>query len=172
MIFAKINASKGKDQSMLRIKNIILSLFFIGNIPWAPGTWGSLATMILFYPFLNVLTPLSLSFILLMIFLVSWPLTHQSIATSSNKDPSWIVIDEFLGQGLSLLILMIFCDLSDILLLLSFVSFRFFDITKIQPARYFDSQHSALGLILDDLVAGFYSGFFTVICCQLYITLL
>ena len=81
-----------------------------------------------------------------------------SLYTKSH-DSSIIVIDEFLGVYL----IFIFYDYvfinNDILtIILIFILFRFFDITKIFPANIIDKKmNNALGVLLDDIIAGIYT---------------
>ncbi|MEI8354495.1 MAG: phosphatidylglycerophosphatase A, partial [Deltaproteobacteria bacterium] len=71
-----------------------------------------------------------------------------------EKDSGKIVIDEVAGY----LVTMTAAPLSLKAVVLGFLLFRFFDITKIPPARFFDRQvKNGYGVVLDDLVAGLYS---------------
>ena len=72
-----------------------------------------------------------------------------------TRDQNQIVIDETLGM----LIACYNLPTSDQLfwLLLGFVFFRFFDIAKIPPARYFDKIKNVAGVMLDDVVSGIYA---------------
>jgi len=78
-----------------------------------------------------------------------------------SKDPKEIVIDEFLGQSIPLLL----CGKEIFLILLSFLIFRAFDILKPWPCNYFDQKHkNAFGVILDDVIAGFYTFLIIYLC--------
>ena len=67
-----------------------------------------------------------------------------------DKDPKYIVCDEYLGQSIA-----IFCC-NQILLdyLIAFILFRLFDIIKPFPINYFDKMKNVTGLLMDDVVAG------------------
>ena len=69
-----------------------------------------------------------------------------------NKDPSFVVIDEFAGMWIALIV-------SDqlFLIILSFLLFRFFDITKFLGINKIEKLNGSLGIILDDIVAGIYT---------------
>ncbi len=69
-----------------------------------------------------------------------------------NKDPSFVVIDEFVGMWISLIV-------SDqlFLIILSFLLFRFFDITKFLGINKIEKLNGSLGIMLDDIVAGIYT---------------
>lgn len=72
----------------------------------------------------------------------------------TKKDAPQIVIDEIAGM----LIAMIGIPITGYWLLLAWLLFRFFDITKIPPASIFDSKFkNAWGVVLDDIVAGIYA---------------
>ena len=69
-----------------------------------------------------------------------------------NKDPSFVVIDEFAGMWISLIV-------SDqlFLIIMSFLLFRFFDITKFLGINKIEKLNGSLGIMLDDIVAGLYT---------------
>jgi len=69
-----------------------------------------------------------------------------------NEDPSFVVIDEFVGMWISLLL---FDEI--ILILISFFLFRFFDITKFLGINKIEKLNGSLGIMLDDIVAGIYT---------------
>jgi phosphatidylglycerophosphatase A len=76
-----------------------------------------------------------------------WAVRHAAI----EGDPGWVVIDEFAGQWLALLGLGAVTPLG---LLLAFVLFRLFDVTKLGPIGWADRQHGAFGVMADDVIAG------------------
>ena len=75
------------------------------------------------------------------------------------KDPKEVVIDEISGQFIA----MLGCVQSEkstyifLSLLLSFVLFRFFDITKIGPIKRFENLPNGIGIMADDIVAGLFA---------------
>ena len=69
-----------------------------------------------------------------------------------NEDPSFVVIDEFVGMWISLLL---FDGI--IMILISFLLFRFFDITKFLGINKIEKLNGSLGIMLDDIVAGTYT---------------
>ena len=146
---------------MINFTNIFVSIFYIGYIRYAPGTWGSLASLgIIFFLFNIINIPLSILIILFvfLFFLSNYLINYFSSITNSH-DSKHIVIDEFLGMFFIFLfydIIFIYNDF--ITCLLIFVCFRIFDVFKIFPANYFDKQlHSGYGVILDDIIAGIYT---------------
>ena len=92
--------------------------------------------------------------------------------TSKNDDPQEIVIDEVVGQLLAFVLSFSFLLLSNdngILLngngfrltffvVMPFVLFRFFDITKPSLVGYFDRIKNAFGVMMDDVIAGIFAG--------------
>src|SRR5436190_938622 len=44
---------------------------------------------------------------------------------------------------------------------IGFLFFRFFDIVKLEPAKYLDGKNSGFGIMMDDIAAGLYAGIFT-----------
>ncbi len=148
----------------LQMKNFtrfFISIFFVGYIKFAPGTWGSLVSLLIMFILFNIfslpLFILIISFILLF-FLSSYLINYFSSFTNSH-DSKHIVIDELLGVFFIFLfyeLIFVYNDL--ITYLLIFFIFRFFDISKIFPANYFDKQlHNGYGVILDDIIAGLYT---------------
>ena len=127
-----------------------------------PGTLGSLIGMIvgiflLYYSSLLIF----LSFLILL-FIISY--ISISLYTSDPKrsghDPAEVIIDEFLGQLVSMIpIFTLTQGIKSLLIygLISFILFRFFDIVKPWPISYFDNMKNPLGVILDDIVAGIIS---------------
>ena len=146
---------------MINFTNIFVSIFYIGYIRYAPGTWGSLASLgIIFFLFNIINIPLSILIILFvfLFFLSNYLINYFSSITNSH-DSKHIVIDEFLGIFFIFLFYdVIFIYNNYITCLLIFVCFRIFDVFIIFPANYFDKQlYSGFGVILDDIIAGMYT---------------
>ena len=138
------------------ILKFILTGFYIGKIKYAPGTFGTLLAIpifLLIYDF-NLITKISIVFLL---FLISLFLLIQSYKKQVFKDidDKSIVIDEVIGY----LIFIIFFDNTLFVLFSSFLIFRLFDIVKPYPISLIDKKmKNALGVILDDIIAGLFSG--------------
>ena len=140
---------------------LFVSIFFVGYIKFASGTWGSLAALLILFPIVKITT---LSFgVLIIIFIILFFISNLCINYFSNftnsKDSKNIVIDELLG----IFSILIFYDLifiynDFITLVLIFFIFRLFDIIKIFPANYIDKNFKdGYGVIMDDIVAGVYT---------------
>ena len=140
---------------------LFVSIFYIGYIKFASGTWGSLAAILILYPCIKY-TILSFE-VLIIIFIILFFISILCINFFSNftnsNDSKHIVIDELLG----IYIILIFYDLifiyNDFLtLILIFFIFRLFDIVKLFPANYIDKNlKNGYGVMLDDIVAGIYT---------------
>ena len=146
---------------MINFTNIFVSIFYIGYIRYAPGTWGSLASLGIIFFLFNIIN-ISLSILIILFvflfFLSNYLINYFSSITNSH-DSKHIVIDEFLGIFFIFLFYdVIFIYNNYITCLLIFVCFRIFDVFKIFPANYFDKQlYSGFGVILDDIIAGMYT---------------
>ena len=117
-------------------KKFFLSCLYLGFIPFAPGTWGSLFSL-----FVNVLFHETWIFswiVLLIIFIISVFFIKQF---DDEVDPSWIVVDEFLGMMLCLLLIKTWGPYWNLLSLsLAFGFFRLFDIWKPFPISTIDQM--------------------------------
>ena len=138
--------------------SLIATFFFSGKSKVAPGTMGSLATL----PLVALVYPLggcALFIATLISYLIGIKATKHILATSTNKDPGFVVIDETAGQLTTFLFIVSFAPLSLLNLLLGFALFRLFDIVKIWPCSYFDKKVvGAFGVMTDDIFAGIYAG--------------
>ena len=119
----------------------------------APGTWGSLAAVLLWY-FLDFLH--SYSHIILPAFILfSWLVCNKADQDSESKDNSFIVIDEVAGM----LVALSFIVHDAILYFFAFLLFRLLDISKPWPISWVDKNvKGGLGILLDDLIAGLFTG--------------
>ena len=136
-------------------------MFGIGFLP-IPGTIGSFITIITYYLFNNYLNIIFFIFFIIFVFFYSFFFLNKTLNKSFlSSDPKEIVIDEFIGQSIPLLI----CGNNFFLIILSFLLFRLFDITKPWPASYFDLKiKNATGVIMDDIIAGLYTFFIIYLC--------
>ena len=142
-----------------------VTIFFIGYVKYAPGTLGSLCgilTFACFYNFFSV-NPMYLLFLISFIFILGWYFIFTYIQKNKIHDPSEIIIDEFLGQLLTLTPLLFLknfklnLDYFLELLIFAFLLFRFFDIVKPWPINIIDRSKSSLSIMMDDMVAGLFS---------------
>ena len=130
------------------------TLFGIGFIPLAPGTFGSLFAILIWYVFIDLFSIFYFIVLFLFVLSVSFYLTDIYLDNYKKKDPSEVIVDEFLGQSIPLLFIVNF-NIYEVLI--AFVTFRFFDIYKIYPINIIEDLKGSYGVILDDIVAGIYS---------------
>ena len=136
-------------------------MFGIGYLP-IPGTMASLTTIIIYYLFYNYLNIIFFVLFLIFFLFYSFYFLNKTLNKSfPSSDPKEIVIDEFIGQSIPLVI----CENNFLLIILSFLLFRLFDITKPWPASYFDLKiKNATGVIMDDVIAGIYAFLIIYLC--------
>ncbi len=135
---------------------LVATFFGSGLSPVAPGTVGSLAALPLAYILLSV--PLwQATLVIGLLFLVGVWASNTVEAALEQHDASLIVIDEVVGQCLVVTLLDIFLRGAvdtNLLLLLSFMGFRLFDVVKPGPVGWVDNKiEGGLGVMLDDVVA-------------------
>ena len=137
----------------------------------APGTWGSIAGMILAFILLNTIDLFTFCLILLFTTLVGfWATKHYIQHNSEKSDPSEVVIDEVIGQWIAVLPIGFTLTVNEfsskelwLVWLWAFVSFRFFDIIKLGLVGWADDLGGALGVLLDDILAGFAAGLTVIV---------
>ena len=127
--------------------------FYSGYLPKAPGTWGSLVGLLLFF----LLHTLSLEIYLAVvagIFIIGTFAAGEAEKIMDHQDPGLVVIDEIVGM----LITMIAVPATPLNMALGFILFRIFDIAKPYPVGLIDQRfHGGVGIMLDDVMAGIYS---------------
>lgn len=140
---------------------LIATLCGVGYLRPAPGTWGSLAALILAWPLVWLLGPWVLLAATGIAFAAGLWATAVEIEGAADKDPGHIVIDEVVGQWIALWPVVIGAAYAGVPLgalwpgwLAAFVLFRLFDIWKPGPVGWADRKGGALGVMGDDVVAG------------------
>ncbi|PLX86341.1 MAG: phosphatidylglycerophosphatase A [Desulfuromonas sp.] len=132
----------------------------LGYFPKAPGTVGTLAGIPAFYLLAAFPAPLYALTWIALLFLAVWAAGEAGRAYGVVDDGR-IVIDELVGY----LATVAFLPFSWPAALLGFAFFRFFDITKIPPAAWFDRNlKNGFGVVLDDVVAGVYGAVALRLC--------
>ena len=132
---------------------LFLAVWFgAGLLPKAPGTFGTLFAVPLVF-LMNVVEPVYGGLFLLIFMAVAIRISDQAQKRLGDKDPPEVVIDEAAGFLLTMFLLphSWFC------LLLGFIFFRFFDISKPYPIKRLEKIKGGLGIVLDDLLAGVYA---------------
>jgi phosphatidylglycerophosphatase A len=133
---------------------VFATWFGCGYSPFAPGTVGSLAAIVISWPLSRI--GLSRLHFLILAFALLYPAIRAAslvAAESGKKDPQFVVIDEVLGQWLTLAGALRFDFLT---LALAFGIFRLFDIWKPPPIRLIEQIPGGAGIVLDDMMAGAY----------------
>ncbi len=157
-------AAEAKARRAAPVAALCLSAFGLGLSPLMPGTVASLAVA----GALFVLPTGPVAFVgLVIVFLIagSWATLRfgddLSEADGKHGDPGWVVSDEVAGQALATLgALPAIEDWR--LALLAFVLFRILDMTKLGPVGQAERRPGAVGVLLDDLVAGALAGIITL----------
>ena len=138
---------------MRYLADCIVTMLYIGRIPLAPGSWASLAAVILWLNIFNNLNYLLLPIISLILFFIGTYFSHLALKTTNKKDPSFIVVDEWVGQWITFS----FLPVNYTIAILGFLLFRFFDISKVCPVKFFEKLPGAWGVMADDIIAGILS---------------
>lgn len=136
---------------------LVATFFGAGLLHPGPGSWGSAATVLLWWlvsrwisPNLQPIATVSLAAVAV---LVGIPAATRVARGAGLKDPQFVVIDEVAGQ----LITLIAVPVSWQSLLLGFILFRGFDIVKPPPVRQLENLPEGTGIVLDDVGAGLYA---------------
>ena len=139
---------------MIFLIKAFVSVFGIGYIRIAPGTFGSLFAILVWYISINYLNIYFFYIIIIIVFICSFKAINIYLRNENKDDPSEVVVDEFIGQSLPLIFILQF-NVYEVLL--AFSSFRLFDIFKVYPVNKVENIKGAYGVIMDDVVAGIYS---------------
>ncbi|TQR32395.1 phosphatidylglycerophosphatase A [Campylobacter sp. MIT 99-7217] len=144
------------------MQKLFLTFFYSGCVSKAPGTFGTLVALIpafFIIKYLGIQTLFLLSFL---IFIASISVINEYEKASGIHDDKHIVIDEVAGVFLALAIF----GESVFAFVLSFVLFRFFDITKPSIIGKVDKKvKGGLGVMLDDMLAGLFAGLLSAVIC-------
>jgi phosphatidylglycerophosphatase A len=138
--------SKGRTPAL-----IVASVCGIGYIPFAPGTFGSAAGLVL-WMLMPAATPVHLAAIIIVFAIGSWTGTAAE-EHFGRTDPGQVVIDEVLGMLVTLFMNPVGWRGA----LVAFVLFRLFDIVKPYPADRLERLPGGIGVMGDDAMAGIYA---------------
>lgn len=152
------------------MRRLILSFFGAGLLRPAPGTWGSLAALPAAWALHALAGPGGLIVATAALYGIGVSMTAQETAASEDHDPSWIVIDEVVGQWIALFPVSLgaYSAGDDALrlwpgIVAAFVFFRLFDIWKPWLVGRADRRGDATGVMLDDVWAGLFAAVVVVI---------
>ena len=123
---------------------------FIGNISFAPGTFGSILGLALCFLLSKIEFAFAAVLTILFVFFSIW-MAHEAEKILKTEDPGCIVIDEIAGRVITLLGL----PFNMVSVFGVFLIFRILDIWKPHPIRFLERKLSGgVGIVMDDIVAG------------------
>jgi len=149
---------------------------FIGYIPIASGTFGSLLGLAVY--FIPGFTDFTVMAVCIIVFFLAGVITSEIMQPRYGYDPPEVVIDEIVGLWFTfmtaIIVLAVFIKFKTfnpyanpttkiIFGLTCFFLFRFFDIIKLQPAKYFEEVKNGWGIMMDDIIAGLYAGILSAV---------
>jgi phosphatidylglycerophosphatase A len=150
--------------------NLLATVGGIGNLRPASGTWGSLAALPMAYVLFLLGGPALLVGATVVVAVIGWFATKAEITETLDDDPSHVVIDEVTGQWIALWPVAIGAAAiaAPITALwpgwvAAFLLFRLFDIWKPGPIGWADRRNDALGVMLDDVIAGAFAALGVVV---------
>ena len=135
---------------MNKIAEITSTVFYIGRLPLAPGTFCSFIAFLTWFYLRFYIEGVFILYASLILFFVGVAVSTIHSEVIKKEDPSEIVIDEWVGQWIALWLI----PHSFYWGFASFVLFRFFDISKLGPVQGMDDIKSGTGIMMDDVVAG------------------
>ena len=156
------------------MKKLLASCFGLGLLPGAPGTFGSVPPVVIYMVLSYLDTPLTAIFAIMLLFAITGSVAcilcaPEIIKKTQKNDPGIIVVDEFAGQSVTFLAI-ILLSTSNICLTaaVGFLFFRLFDIVKPWPIKKLEKLPQGWGILADDLLAGIYAAVLMVICLNFY----
>ncbi len=132
-------------------EKLLGSGFFTGYIPFASGTFASFAALLIYYipgfENLHIIIPVTVFSLLIGFYIGS------KFEILYGKDPSQCTIDEMVGMWISL----IYLPKTFAISLITFFLWRALDIYKPFPARSSERFEGGFGIMIDDVISGFYT---------------
>ena len=133
------------------LRRAVLSVGYIGYMPVASGTWGSLPGVALAWLLRD--EPYYAGACIVALFGIGMVWGDHAMRYWGKHDAGQIVLDEVVGQMITLLLF----PLTPKVMLIGFLLFRGFDVLKPPPARQLEGLHGGLGVMADDVAAGVYA---------------
>lgn len=155
--------SKQFNKILDRVCEFFATGFYIGRIPWAPGTAGSALALLLYW--INPLLRGAFLGIVVVVFFLSGAAAATRVEKRRGHDASCITIDEITGFWLVLLLMQ---SLTGIWHLIAFFVFRFMDIVKPFPADTSQRLPAGWGIMADDMIAALYTVFWVHFLFAIY----
>jgi phosphatidylglycerophosphatase A len=132
----------------------IATCCYVGYLPGAPGTYASVLGCILIYFFPSIFAN-----IFFCVGLVLFSLLCVNFFKYDGEDPGFIVIDELAGICVS----MAGHNITPVNLIIGFVLFRIFDITKPFPIKQAERLKGGYGIVADDVMAGIFANVILIV---------
>jgi phosphatidylglycerophosphatase A len=148
-----------QTQSHTKWAFAVATFFGAGYGKPGPGTWGSVAALLLWAAYAGFLHPSPNALLVALLagivlsFLIGVPAATIVARETGGKDPQIVVVDEVAGQWITLLA----CPFDLRHALICLVLFRLFDMTKPPPVRQLESLPEGWGIVIDDVAAGLYA---------------
>ncbi len=134
------------------LARVVATAFGSGYAPFAPGTAGSAVGLLLFWPMARLAWPWQLG-ASVVIFFIGVAAGGRVARSLGVEDPGLVVVDEVLGQWVTLTAL----PFTPAVALAGFVLFRLMDVVKPWPARDLERLPGGWGIMADDAMAGIYA---------------
>jgi phosphatidylglycerophosphatase A len=134
------------------VARVVATAFGSGYSPFAPGTAGSAVGVLLFWPMASLAWPWALG-ASAVLFVVGSLAAGRVARLVQKKDPGIVVVDEVVGQWLTLTAL----PFTPLTAGVGFLLFRVMDIVKPWPARDLERVPGGWGIMADDVAAGIYA---------------
>ena len=158
---------------------IIATSFGAGYWPWGPGTAGAVVGFVLWLPLVMTghVTGTFIATLGLIVVFTALGIWSASVAERFwGPDPSKVVMDETVGQWISMLPLSVFataaCPFESVSCwmwaILSLILFRFFDIVKPLGVRKMEDLPGGIGIMADDILAGIYGAVILALCMYFF----
>ncbi|WP_273509142.1 phosphatidylglycerophosphatase A [Planktotalea frisia] len=157
------------------LARLIGTVFYVGYMKPAPGTWGSLIALPLGFLIFQIGGIWLFLFAIIIGFFKGWWATELMTKGRENHDPSEIVVDEVVGQWIAIAPVFYAAwrlEIDVTLLwpgwLAAFLLFRAFDIFKPWLVGWADRRDDALGVMLDDVIAGIFAAITVLILAAFF----
>lgn len=143
---------------MEKLRKGFLTFFYTGLSPYAPGTVGTIAALVVGLFLLQYIPASTLFWVTVLITIIGVKETDKYIVNMESNDPKEVVIDEVVGMWLALSMI----TLEPLNIVLAFVFFRAYDILKPSIIGRIDrSEKGGIAVMGDDVVAGFFAAITT-----------
>lgn len=142
-----------------KIVLFLSTFFYLGYIPIASGTFGTLGAVPFYYLLVLYLNKYQYFVFTIIFIVISIYLSSQAAKIFNRIDPGEVVIDEVSG----FLTTMAFIPFTLENLIIGFLLFRFFDILKPFPSRQLEKLKGGYGIVLDDVASGIWANLLLLI---------